>query len=384
MNSQLKNRKGLNKMGKILLVFGTRPEAIKMCPLVLQLKKSQADIKVCVTGQHREMLDQVLEIFNISPDIRINVMREGQSLNALAGRLLNDLQTVFSSESPDLVIVHGDTTTASCAALAAYNLGIKVAHVEAGLRTDNLFSPWPEEGNRRLIGALASYHFAPTNAAKDALLLENIGAENILVTGNTVIDALLHTVRRVRTSENEKCKSKFSFLDDRKKLIVVTVHRRENFGAPLNDICDALLALVDKHKDIQIVLPVHPNPNVRKTVECRLSENNNIFLVEPLPYLEFTYLLDRARLILTDSGGIQEEAPSLGKPVLVLRTSTERPEAVEVGTVKLVGSDTTEIIKYVEILKDDTDLRRSMTTVANPYGDGNASEKIVNFLRGIL
>lgn len=371
-------------MTKIILVFGTRPEAIKMCPLALKLQKSAFEVKICVTGQHREILDQVLEIFNISPEIRLNVMREGQALNELAARLLTGLQSVFSMEKPDLVIVHGDTTTASCGALAAYNLGIKVAHVEAGLRTDNLFSPWPEEGNRRLIGALTSYHFAPTDTAKEALLSENVSSKNILVTGNTVIDALLHTVKRVRTSENERCKSKFSFLDKRKKLLLVTVHRRENFGAPLNNICDALLTLLDQHTDIQIVLPVHPNPNVRKTVEARLSENDNIFLLEPIPYLEFTYLLDRATLILTDSGGIQEEAPSLGKPVLVLRDTTERPEAVEVGTVKLVGSDTTKIIKYVELLKDDTDLRRSMTTVANPYGDGSASDKIVNYLRGIL
>ena len=338
-------------MKKILLVFGTRPEAIKMAPLALALQADTQNFqtKVCVTGQHRQMLDQVLQLFGLVPDFDLNLMKSGQTLSDITTGVLKGLEDIFSEWLPDVVLVHGDTATTFASTLAAYYQKIKVGHVEAGLRTGNIYSPWPEEANRKLTGALANYHFAPTQSSYDNLIKENVDSSNIIVTGNTVIDALLTVKEKIETDREliQNFEKKFGFLDATKKLILVTGHRRENFGQGFLNICSSLSSLARKYQDIQIVYPVHLNPNVQKPVNELLSGIENIFLIDPQDYLPFVYLMNQSYLILTDSGGIQEEAPSLGKPVLVMRDTTERPEAVDAGTVRLVGTDASIIEKAV-------------------------------------
>jgi UDP-N-acetylglucosamine 2-epimerase (non-hydrolysing) len=368
---------------KILTVFGTRPEAIKMAPVVRALRKADGiEAKVCVTAQHRQMLDQVLDLFKIKPDFDLDLMKPGQDLTDITSNVLLGMRTVFKEWRPDWVLVHGDTTTTLATSLAAYYEKIKVGHVEAGLRTGNIYSPWPEEMNRRIAGAISAIHFSPTETAKANLLREGVNEGDILVTGNTVIDALLDVVQQVRT-DSEMTTSmdrKFEFLDHSKKIILVTGHRRENFGEGFLNIC-AALAEISKRDDVQIVYPVHLNPNVQEPVRRLLSSNPNIHLIEPQDYLPFVYLMDHAYLLLTDSGGIQEEAPSLGKPVLVMRNTTERPEAVTAGTVKLVGTDKKIIADEVIRLLDDISKYQSMSHAHNPYGDGMASTYIVDFLK---
>ena len=375
-------------MKKVLLVFGTRPEAIKMAPLALQLKENNEsfETKVCVTGQHRQMLDQVLELFNLTPDFDLNLMKPGQTLSDVTSGVLKGLEAVFEEWLPDVVLVHGDTATTFAASLAAYYHKVKIGHVEAGLRTGDIYSPWPEEANRKLTGALANYHFAPTQSSYNNLIKENINPENITITGNTVIDALLKVKEKVETDHKiiANFKAQFSFLDESKKMILVTGHRRENFGQGFLNICQALVNIAQKYSDVQIVYPVHLNPNVQKPVNELLSGISNIHLIAPQDYLPFVYLMNHSYLILTDSGGIQEEAPSLGKPVLVMRDTTERPEAVEAGTVQLVGTDASLIQKTVEELIENSNLYKKMSEAHNPYGDGTASEKIIKFLRELL
>ncbi|QMT34407.1 UDP-N-acetylglucosamine 2-epimerase (non-hydrolyzing) [Conchiformibius steedae DSM 2580] len=371
-------------MKKILVIFGTRPEAIKMAPLVLKLKEnSDFAVKVCVTAQHRQMLDQVLDLFEIKPDFDLNLMKVNQSLSGITGAILLGLEKVFIEWKPDLVLVHGDTATTFAASLAAYYHQIKIGHVEAGLRTGNLYSPWPEEGNRKLTGALANYHFAPTKSSYNNLVNENIVEANINITGNTVIDALLFIKNKIEKNTNiqQHLNQKFQFLEKNKKIILITGHRRENFGQGFLNICTALAQIAKSREDIQIVYPVHLNPNVQKPVHDLLSNLSNVILIEPQDYLSFVYLMDKSYLILTDSGGIQEEAPSLGKPVLVMRNTTERPEAVEAGTVKLIGTDATVIEKNILELLDNDVLYHKMSCAHNPYGDGSASEKIISFLK---
>lgn len=372
-------------MKKVLLVFGTRPEAIKMAPLALQLKENNEsfETKVCVTGQHRQMLDQVLELFNLTPDFDLNLMKPGQTLSDVTSGVLKGLEAVFEEWLPDVVLVHGDTATTFAASLAAYYHKVKIGHVEAGLRTGDIYSPWPEEANRKLTGALANYHFAPTQSSYNNLIKENINPENITITGNTVIDALLKVKEKVETDHKiiADFKAQFSFLDESKKLILVTGHRRENFGQGFLNICQALANIAQKYSDVQIVYPVHLNPNVQKPVNELLSGISNIHLIAPQDYLPFVYLMNRSYLILTDSGGIQEEAPSLGKPVLVMRDTTERPEAVEAGTVKLVGTDADLIEKSVTDLLVNTELYKQMAEAHNPYGDGTACQQIIEFLK---
>ena len=374
-------------MKKVLLVFGTRPEAIKMAPLALALQAENKDfeVKVCVTGQHRQMLDQVLQLFNLKPDFDLNLMKSGQTLSDITTGVLKGLEGVFSEWLPDVVLVHGDTATTFASTLAAYYQKIKVGHVEAGLRTGNIYSPWPEEANRKLTGALANYHFAPTQSSYDNLIKENVDASTIVITGNTVIDALLTVKEKVETDREliQDFEKKFSFLDATKKLILVTGHRRENFGQGFLNICSSLSSLAKKYQDIQIVYPVHLNPNVQKPVNELLSGIENVFLIDPQDYLPFVYLMNQSYLILTDSGGIQEEAPSLGKPVLVMRDTTERPEAVDAGTVRLVGTDADVIEKAVSELLENDDLYKLMAESHNPYGDGKASHKIIEFLKSI-
>ena len=369
---------------KVLLVFGTRPEAIKMAPLALQLKQQEAsfETKVCVTGQHRQMLDQVLELFNLTPDFDLNLMKPGQTLSDITSGVLKGLEQVFAEWTPDVVLVHGDTATTFAASLAAYYHKITVGHVEAGLRTGDIYSPWPEEANRKLTGALTTYHFAPTQSSYNNLIKENIDPKNITITGNTVIDALLTVKEKVETDQAiiTQFEQQFNFLDSTKKLILVTGHRRENFGQGFLNICTALANLAKQYPDVQIVYPVHLNPNVQKPVNELLSGISNIYLIAPQDYLPFVYLMNRSYLILTDSGGIQEEAPSLGKPVLVMRDTTERPEAVEAGTVKLVGTDAALIQQSVIELLENTDLYQTMAAAHNPYGDGTASQQIIRAL----
>jgi UDP-N-acetylglucosamine 2-epimerase (non-hydrolysing) len=370
-------------MKKILTVFGTRPEAIKMAPLVQALANDDRfDAKVCVTAQHREMLDQVLELFEIKPDYDLSLMRVGQTLPEVTGRILLELTTVLKDFKPDVVLVHGDTATTFAASLASYYEQIAVGHVEAGLRTGNIYSPWPEEANRKLTGALARYHFAPTPASRENLLSENYEAKNIYVTGNTVIDALM--VVRERLEADYKLQDamfdQFPFLDESKRLVLVTGHRRENFGDGFERICKALVEIATTHSDVQIVYPVHLNPNVQEPVNRLLTGTDNIVLIPPQQYLSFVYLMNRADIILTDSGGIQEEAPSLGKPVLVMRDTTERPEAVTAGTVKLVGTNTKLIVSEIRNLLVNQDSYYQMSLAHNPYGDGKACERILNIL----
>ncbi|MGS2722716.1 non-hydrolyzing UDP-N-acetylglucosamine 2-epimerase [Porticoccus sp. GXU_MW_L64] len=370
-------------MKKILLIFGTRPEAIKMAPLVHALKKDiRFSAKVCVTAQHREMLDQVLGLFEISPEYDLNVMKPGQNLFDVTSNILLGLKPVLEEFSPDVVLVHGDTTTTLSAALAAFYIQIPVAHIEAGLRTGNLYAPWPEEANRSIAGVLAQYHFAPTEASQNNLLAENVSQELIYVTGNTVIDALIWVREKLNADDilRESISRKYPFLDESKKLVLVTGHRRENFGDGFENICKALKQISEDNQDVQIVYPVHLNPNVQEPVNRLLGDANNVFLIPPQDYLPFVYLMDRSYLILTDSGGIQEEAPSLGKPVLVMRETTERPEAVSAGTVKLVGTDADYIANNVNELLTDRKVYGAMSQAHNPYGDGRACERIVEVL----
>lgn len=372
-------------MKKVLLVFGTRPEAIKMAPLALKLQQFEQDFetKVCVTGQHRQMLDQVLELFNLKPDFDLNLMKPGQTLFDVTSGVLKGLEQVFNIWTPDLILVHGDTATTFAASLAAYYHKIKIGHVEAGLRTGDLYSPWPEEANRQLTGVLANYHFAPTQSSYENLIKENVKSAEISVTGNTVIDALLQVKQKVEQDHVlvQKFEQIFSFLDVNKKLILVTGHRRENFGQGFLNICTALANLAKKYPDIQIVYPVHLNPNVQQPVNELLAGIDNIFLIDPQDYLHFVYLMNRSYLILTDSGGIQEEAPSLGKPVLVMRDTTERPEAVSAGTVRLVGTDVDTIENSVVELLENEAVYTKMAESHNPYGDGTACQQIIDFLK---
>ena len=376
-------------MKKVLIVFGTRPEAIKMAPLVKEFQKDieNFETRVCVTAQHREMLDQVLSLFQIIPDYDLNIMKPGQDLYDVTSNILLKIKPVLEGFNPDVVLVHGDTATTFATILAAYYQKIKIGHVEAGLRTGNLYSPWPEEGNRRLTSVLTDYHFSPTETSKQNLLNEGVNKSKIIVTGNTVIDALWFVVKRIKSDESLRLKienkifqSGFHGLNS--KFILVTGHRRENFGQGFVNICEALKVLAINNPDINILYPVHLNPNVRKPVNELLSSVSNIKLVEPFQYEEFIYLMSKSYLILTDSGGIQEEAPSLGKPVLVMRDTTERPEAVEAGTVKLVGSNQDNIVKEVQKLLNNNSEYQNMSKAHNPYGDGNASKKIINILKG--
>ena len=368
---------------KVLTVFGTRPEAIKMAPLVHALAADERfESKCCVTAQHREMLDQVLELFKITPDYDLNLMKAGQTLPEVTSRILLELTPVLKEFKPDVVLVHGDTATTFAASLAAYYEQIAVGHVEAGLRTGNIYSPWPEEGNRKLTGSLTKYHLAPTENSKANLLKENVAAENISVTGNTVIDALLMVKQQIEndTDLSNKLAAQFPMLDENKKLILVTGHRRESFGGGFERICEALAQTAKAHPDCQILYPVHLNPNVQEPVKRILKDVNNVHLIEPQQYLPFVYLMNCAHIILTDSGGIQEEAPSLGKPVLVMRDTTERPEAVDAGTVKLVGTDIAKITSALNELLTNDDSYKSMSRAHNPYGDGKACQRICDIL----
>lgn len=370
---------------KTLCVFGTRPEAIKMAPLALNLSADERfHAKVCVTGQHREMLDQVLDLFDLEPDYDLNIMKPGQDLTDVITAILQGLKPVLSEFRPDIVLVHGDTATTFAATLAAYYQQIPVAHVEAGLRTGNLYSPWPEEANRKLTGALAALHFAPTETSSQNLLNEGVAPKAVHVVGNTVIDALLDVV--VRLEANSKLQQEFAeqfdYLAPESRLILVTGHRRESFGGGFERICEALTETAKAFPDVQIVYPVHLNPNVREPVNRLLAGTDNIHLIEPLDYLPFVYLMNRSYLILTDSGGVQEEAPSLGKPVLVMRDTTERPEAVEAGTVKLVGTDVSVISRELRSLLTDEKAYDAMSFAHNPYGDGHACYRIKEALLG--
>ena len=354
-----------------------------MAPLVHALTAdSRFDAKVCVTAQHREMLDQVLELFEIEPDFDLNIMEPGQTLNDVTTSILNGLKPILEDFKPDVVLVHGDTATTFAASLAAYYQQIKVGHVEAGLRTGNIYSPWPEEANRKLTSAITNYHFAPTAGSKENLLNEGVSADDITVTGNTVIDALFWVKEKLKQDQSFSgaLLSKFDYLDPTKKLILVTGHRRESFGTGFERICEALRQIACKHQEVQILYPVHLNPNVQEPVNRLLKDLDNVFLIEPQQYLPFCYLMDRASIILTDSGGIQEEAPSLGKPVLVMRETTERPEAVDADTVRLVGTDVDLILDQVDLLLTNSVEYQKMSKAHNPYGDGLACRRILEFL----
>lgn len=362
---------------RVLTVFGTRPEAIKMAPLVKELEHRSDIFKsiVCVTAQHRQMLDQVLKLFRIYPDYDLNIMKPNQDLWSITTEVLMLMKEVFDKSKPDIVLVHGDTTTSMAAALSAFYARIPVGHVEAGLRTFNKFYPFPEEINRVFADAVSSYHFAPTDTSVQNLINSSINHEHIYKTGNTVIDALLHTV------ENNRADLSYIGLQPELKTILLTSHRRENFGEPIRNICRAVLELVEKNKDIQVVYPVHLNPNVQEPVKEILESKERIHLISPMEYAPFCTLMKESHIIMTDSGGVQEEAPSLGKPVLVLRTTTERPEAVEHGTVKLVGTDTQNIVTEVQNLLDNPDEYKKMSESINPYGDGLASKRIVEIIQ---
>ena len=388
--------RNLQEMKKIMLVFGTRPEAIKMCPLVKEFQKHPEAFRtiVCVTGQHREMLDQVLHLFEIKPDYDLNIMKQGQDLYDVTARVLTGMRDVLKEAQPDVVLVHGDTTTSTAAALAAFYQQIPVGHVEAGLRTHNIYSPWPEEMNRQITGRIATYHFAPTLLSKQNLLKENVNPDRILVTGNTVIDALHQVVRKIKTDKAldaeleqtlKHCGYDVSRLQSGRRLVLITGHRRENFGEGFISMCTAIKDLTQKYRAVDFVYPMHLNPNVRKPIHEvfgeDLSDLGNMFFIEPLEYLSFVYLMEKSSIVLTDSGGIQEEAPGLGKPVLVMRDTTERPEALEAGTVKLVGTDYDKIMQEVSELLDDAEAYEKMSRAVNPYGDGVACGRIVKFLR---
>lgn len=372
---------------KVLTVFGTRPEAIKMAPLVRNLKSdARFESKVCVTAQHREMLDQVLELFEISPDYDLDLMKPGQDLTDITCGILHGLKPILAEFKPDYVLVHGDTATTFATTLAAYYQQIKVGHVEAGLRTHNIYSPWPEEGNRKLTGSLVSLHFSPTEISRNNLLAENVAPESIVVTGNTVIDALLDVQSKLEGGGAEVngvsplLADKFPMLDDARRMVLITGHRRESFGGGFERICHAIAALACSYPEVDFLYPVHLNPNVSEPVNRLLAELSNVYLVEPQDYLPFVYLMNRAHLILTDSGGVQEEAPSLGKPILVMRDTTERPEAVAAGTVRLVGTNADTIVQEMTRLLDDEDAYNQMSVAHNPYGDGKACQRIVDTL----
>jgi UDP-N-acetylglucosamine 2-epimerase (non-hydrolysing) len=377
-------------MKKVMLVFGTRPEAIKMAPVVKELQKhpEQFQTIVCVTAQHRQMLDPVLSLFDIKPDYDMDIMKPRQDLFDITCHVLQGLKSVLKEVAPDIVLVHGDTTTTMAASLASYYCHIPVGHVEAGLRTHNKFAPFPEEINRKVTGSLADLHFAPTALARQNLLREGVDAETIYVTGNTVIDALLSIRAQIENDPllKKKLDNDFSFLNNARKLILVTGHRRENFGGGFDNICHALAEIAGRHPDVEILYPVHLNPNVQEPVRRILGQGTirNVHLIEPVDYLPFVYLMNRSYLIITDSGGIQEEAPSLGKPVLVMRETTERPEAVEAGTVKMVGTDVRRIVDCAEGLLSDQTEYLKMTHAINPYGDGKASERILSVLEKAL
>lgn len=371
-------------MKNILTVFGTRPEAIKMAPVILALKADKnICIKVCVTGQHREMLDQVLDIFEIIPDFDLDLMAPNQTLSNLTSGIIDGMTVIYEKFLPDIVLVHGDTTSTLSASLSAYYHKISIGHIEAGLRTGDIYSPWPEEANRRLTGTITKYHFAPTHTSRDNLILENVNPDSIYVTGNTVIDALLIARNIIKSNDglSKNISDKFSFLDSSKRLILVTGHRRESFGDGFERICEAIKIISKNNPNIQIVYPVHLNPKVQEPVSRLLSELENVFLIEPQEYLQFVYLMDSAYIILTDSGGIQEEAPSLGKPVLVMRETTERPEALLAGTVKLVGTDTKLITSELQSLLDNEATYKEMSFAHNPYGNGEASKKICEIIK---
>ena len=386
------------EMKRIMLVFGTRPEAIKMAPLVKEFQKNTKNFQtiVCVTGQHREMLDQVLSIFEIKPDYDLNIMKQGQDLYDVTARVLTGMRDVLKEANPDIVLVHGDTTTSTAAALAAFYQQIPVGHVEAGLRTHNIYSPWPEEMNRQLTGRIATYHFAPTPLSKQNLLMENVAEDRITVTGNTVIDALYMVVDKIKQDKELDAMLERSLRDagydvarlkDGKALVLITGHRRENFGDGFISMCRAIKALTEKYPEVDFVYPMHLNPNVRRPIHEVFGEDlsglTNMFFIEPLEYLSFVYLMEKSTLVLTDSGGIQEEAPGLGKPVLVMRDTTERPEALEAGTVKLVGTDYDRIVSEVSALLDDSAYYDRMSKAVNPYGDGLACKRIVDVLRSV-
>ncbi len=381
-------------MKTILLVFGTRPEAIKMAPLVKSLQNLPDKFKtiVCVTGQHREMLDQVLTLFNIVPDYDLNIMKPGQDLYDVTTNVMLGLRDILKETTPDVVLVHGDTTTSTSAALAAFYQMIPVGHVEAGLRTHNIYSPWPEEMNRQITGRIAKYHFAPTLTSKNNLLAENIPEEMITVTGNTVIDALNMVVSKIQSDRSFSEYLRLRLLNsgydvnrlNERKLVLITGHRRENFGEGFHNICMAIKTLHQKYPTVDFVYPMHLNPNVRRPIHEVFGEDlsnlGNIFFIEPLEYLEFVFLMEKSHIVLTDSGGIQEEAPGLGKPVLVMRDTTERPEAVDAGTVKLVGTDFHKIVNETSALLDSTQCYDAMSQAVNPYGDGKACTRILNVL----
>lgn len=383
-------------MKKVMLIFGTRPEAIKMAPLVKEFQKHSNDFDtvVCVTGQHREMLDQVLKIFEITPDYDLNIMKQGQDLYDVTSRVMLGLRDVLKESQPDVVLVHGDTTTSTASALAAFYQQIPVAHIEAGLRTHNIYSPWPEEMNRQLTGRIATYHFAPTPLSRENLLKEAVAESAITVTGNTVIDALYWVVNKIKNNEPLQeelkrilCEAGYDVtrLNNGRRLVLITGHRRENFGDGFINMCTAIKDLSEKYADVDFVYPMHLNPNVRKPIRevfgDDLSNLGNMFFIEPLEYLSFVYLMEKSTIVLTDSGGIQEEAPGLGKPVLVMRDTTERPEALSAGTVKLVGTDYDKIVNEVSVLLDDVEAYAKMSQAVNPYGDGLACGRIVEYLK---
>lgn len=382
-------------MKKIMLVFGTRPEAIKMAPLVKEFQKYPDNFEtiVCVTGQHRQMLDQVLSLFEINPDYDLDIMKQGQDLYDVTARVLTGMRDILIEAQPDVVLVHGDTSTSTAAAFAAFYQQIPVGHVEAGLRTYNIYSPWPEEMNRQITSRIATFNFAPTALSKSNLLKENINPDSILVTGNTVIDALHQVVSKIKNDDKLNIElSKVLLnrgydvnrLNDGKKLVLITGHRRENFGDGFIQMCTAIKDLSNKYPNVDFVYPMHLNPNVRKPIHEVFGEDlsilKNMFFIEPLEYLSFVFLMEKSTIVLTDSGGIQEEAPGLGKPVLVMRDTTERPEALEAGTVKLVGTDYNKIVEEVSILLDNAEAYKKMSMAVNPYGDGLACGRIVKFL----
>jgi UDP-N-acetylglucosamine 2-epimerase (non-hydrolysing) len=382
-------------MKKVMLVFGTRPEAIKMAPLVKEFQKNNNfETQICVTGQHRQMLDQVLELFKIKPNYDLNIMKAGQDLYDVTSQVIIGMREILKTAKPDIVLVHGDTTTSTATALAAFYQQIPVAHVEAGLRTHNIYSPWPEEMNRQITGRIATYHFSPTELSKSNLLKENINSKNIIITGNTVIDALFYVIEKIKTDNTlsedlyrslVQCGYDTKRLNDGRKLILITGHRRENFGDGFISMCKAIKSLAQKYPHVDFVYPMHLNPNVRKPIHEVFGKNplelSNMFFIEPLEYFDFIYLMEKATIVLTDSGGIQEEAPSLGKPVLVMRDTTERPEAVEAGTVKLVGTNYDTIINNVSELLENEKSYLQMSQSTNPYGDGNACKRIVSFIQ---
>ena len=382
-----------------MLVFGTRPEAIKMAPLVKEFRKypEKFETVVCVTGQHREMLDQVLRLFNIEPDYDLNIMKQGQDLYDVTARILTGMRNILQEVQPDLVLVHGDTTTSTASALAAFYQQIPVGHVEAGLRTHNIYSPWPEEINRQITGRIATWHFSPTALSRNNLLLEGVDEKQIRITGNTVIDALYHVVATIREDPslqkrliNELKEAGYKTIgtikQSRRKSVLITGHRRENFGKGFIRICRAIKTLSERYPDVDFVYPMHLNPNVREPIHEVFGKVHqpNLFFIEPLEYLPFVYLMERSALVLTDSGGIQEEAPGLGKPVLVMRDTTERPEALEAGTVKLVGTDCDRIVDEVSRLLDDNAYYNRMSQAINPYGDGTASQRIVQTIEKVI